>query len=75
MAMTHTDLLIQLSRMVRERKEYYLNEVYKCEEHKQTLAAERCLAQSLAYENVGDMIDAVLALNKELLDQFDYFGN
>ena len=75
MATTHTDLLIQLSRMVRERKEYYLKEVYKCEEHGQTLAAERCLATSLAYENVGDMIDAVLALNKELLDQFDYFGN
>ena len=75
MATTHTDLLIQLSRMVRERKEYYLNEVFKCEEHGQTLAAERCFAQGLAYENVGFMLDAVLALNKEQLDQFDYFGN
>ena len=68
------ELLMEVVRMLREREEYYDAEYKKSLNCGNYRIAPMKLGKSLAYGSAREMLMAALTDNKEILRQYDYFG-
>lgn len=68
------ELLMEVVRMYNEREQYFETEHKNALNRGDYRAASMMLGKSLAYDSAREMLMAALTDNKEILRQFDYFG-
>ena len=72
--MTTEELLMKVVRMLREREDYYEEEWRKSAPKGLKNSDTLALGKSLAYNSARQMLMAALTDNKEILREYDYFG-
>lgn len=72
--MTTENLLMEVVRMLREREDYFEKEWLKAGAAGLNSTAALALGKSGAYNSARQMLMAALTDNKEILRQYDYFG-
>lgn len=72
--MTTEELLMEVVRMLREREDYFEKEWLKAGAAGLNPSAALALGKSGAYNSARQMLMAALTDNKEILREYDYFG-
>lgn len=72
--MTDENLLMEVVRMLREREDYFEKEWQKMARRGLGESAALMLGKSTAYDSARQMLMAALTDNKEILREYDCYG-